>query len=82
MWPLWRPAGTGWPIPARPAAFLPGGGVEEGLWTTEDRFRCLDGVEVAGGGVLGGGQGGAAAAATVCRRGGPMQRVGAVGEPW
>jgi hypothetical protein len=30
---LWRPAGAGLPIPARPAVFLPGEGVEEGLGT-------------------------------------------------
>jgi hypothetical protein len=31
MWSLWRPAGAGFAIPARPAAFLPGEGVEESL---------------------------------------------------
>jgi hypothetical protein len=43
MWSLWRPAGAGLPIPARPTVFLPGEGVEEGLGTRGGRFRYLAG---------------------------------------
>jgi hypothetical protein len=62
MWPLWRPAGAGFAIPARPAAFLPGEGVEEGLGTRGGRFRYLAGPVVAP-------ASGAPAASGRCRRG-------------
>jgi hypothetical protein len=59
MSPLWRPAGGGFAIPARPAASLPGEGVEEGLGSLA--FRFLAGVQV--GAAPGVGRGGG-----LCRR--------------
>jgi hypothetical protein len=50
MRPLWRPAGTGLPIPASSPALAAGEGVEEGLGVARVRFRALDGVEGADGG--------------------------------
>jgi hypothetical protein len=54
MWPLSRPAGAGLPIPARPAALAGRERAGEGGGGSRVRFRCLDGVEMAGGGVRNG----------------------------
>jgi hypothetical protein len=52
MWSLWRPAGAGLPIPARPAALAGRERAGEGGGGSRVRFRALDGVEELPAGVL------------------------------
>jgi hypothetical protein len=52
MWPLWRPAGAGFAIPARPAALAGRERAGEGGGGSRVRFGALDGVEELPAGVL------------------------------